>query len=107
MAVYLCVPLSHAAEHNSSQEKEDNSQSASLHKDDDDDGTHKDWNYEEEKRVEGSKDNIASFHLTQPGSKQKGMRKPNLLKSGRNIEGEVNVRKYFIKVRLTCYLSFM
>ncbi|XP_008398042.1 cTAGE family member 5 isoform X2 [Poecilia reticulata] len=65
----------HQVEHSSSQEKEDNSKSASLHKDDDDDdGKYKDWNYEEEeRRVEGSKDNIASLHLSQPGSKQKGV----------------------------------
>uniref|UniRef100_A0A3B3VXF9 CTAGE family member 5, ER export factor n=2 Tax=Poecilia latipinna TaxID=48699 RepID=A0A3B3VXF9_9TELE len=68
----------HQVEHSSSQEKEDNSQSASLHKDDDD-GKYKDWNYEEEeRRVEGSKDNIESLHLTQPGSKQKGVIKQTL-----------------------------
>lgn len=66
-------PLSNAAEHSSSQtkEKEDNSQP--LYNDDDDEL--KDWNNgEEESRDERSKENVASFDLTQPGSQQKGMR---------------------------------
>ncbi|XP_027856813.1 cTAGE family member 5 isoform X2 [Xiphophorus couchianus] len=89
----------HQAEHSSSQEKEDNSQSASLHKDDDDDGTHKDWNYEEEeKRVEGSKDNIASFHLTQPGSKQKGVMTQTLDFIHRVAEDSINCAQVVMEI---------
>ncbi|XP_054894726.1 transport and Golgi organization protein 1 homolog isoform X2 [Poeciliopsis prolifica] len=92
------------AEYSSSQEKEDNSQSASLHEDDedddnDDDGKHKDGNYEEdERRVEGSKDNVASFHLIQPGSKQKGVIKQTLDFIHRVAEDSINCAQAVMEI---------